>query len=383
MTLRLRRGSTSVLVCSLVAAALAAACGGDPETANDSTLDSGGSGGVGAGTSSGGTLAFGGDLGIGATGGSNAVDHGDLVIDLGAKEVAANGEPVKVELGVSYEDGTKPNGVVWTVDDTTIGSVDQDGVFTANGWVAGTVTVTVTVGGQSASVEITVVVEISENPGDVADGAKDDLLAGGQDGPNGVGPDGDFRFLYPYDETVFPRGLAAPVLQFSGEAADATLVELKVGDFKYTAFFAESDPPRITLPAQAWKGATQSAKGDDWLTVSVTKISGDKVTGPVKQRYRIAQGSLKGIVYYNTYASPLAGNEGAVMRIKPGNEADVLLAGCHVCHSVSSQGNCWFRVSTGATAATRTTALRIRCLPTVRAPSSIKTRTVASTLSVA
>ena len=54
------------------------------------------------------------------------------------------------------------------------------------------------------------------------------------------------------------------------QRADATMVVLEVGGFKYTAFFGGSAPPRITLPEQAWKGATLSATGADWLTVSIT-----------------------------------------------------------------------------------------------------------------
>jgi hypothetical protein len=339
MRLNARLG-TSGLICSLLASALAGACGGDPDSGAEAGNSGGASGGLtgsGADTASGGSIVVAGTGAGPANGGSGAQQ--DLVINLDAQEITVSGEPVSIELEVEYADGSKPNGVVWSVDDTTIGSIDQDGVFTANGWVAGTVTITVEVGGQSASVEITVVVDVKENPGDVDDGTQDTLSEGGSGGPNDVGPDGDFAYLYPYDETVFPRGLSAPVLQLGGSAADATLVVLEVGDFKYSAYYADSDPPRITLPEQAWKGATLSAKGDDWLTVSVTKISGDDVTGPVSQRHRIAQGSLKGIIYYNTYASPLAGNEGAIMRIKPGESADVLQAGCTVCHSVSSQGN--------------------------------------------
>jgi len=338
MRLNARLG-TSGLICSLMASALAGACGGSPAPERSSAIgDAGstsdsGSGGAGASNpnpGAAGTIVFGGTGGSAGSGGTTALP--ELVIELDAPEITVSGEPTSIDLVVKYADGSTPNGVVWTVDDTAIGSVDQDGVFTANGWVAGTVTVTVEVGGQSSSVAIKVVVDITENPGAVSDATQDELAGGGS-------ADADFRFLYPYDETVFPRGLSAPVLQLAGVAADATMVVLEVGDFKYTALLSGSTPPRVTLPEEAWKGATLSTTAADWLTVSVTKISGSDVTGPVSQRYRVAQGSLKGIVYYNTYASPLAGNEGAVMRVKPGKDAEVLQAGCTVCHSVSSQGN--------------------------------------------
>ncbi|MFO0677464.1 MAG: hypothetical protein U0169_13095 [Polyangiaceae bacterium] len=63
---------------------------------------------------------------------------------------------------------------------------------------------------------------------------------------------------------------------------------------------------------------------------------------------RVAQGSLKGVVYYNSYDSKLAraGAEkdyGAIMRIRPGATAEVYqggqAGGCTVCHNVSANGN--------------------------------------------
>ena len=67
-------------------------------------------------------------------------------------------------------------------------------------------------------------------------------------------------------------------------------------------------------------------------------MSGGVVTGPLEQQWSIAQGSLKGAIYYNTYRSALAPT-GGVMRIRPGQNAEVLQKGCTVCHSVSSKGN--------------------------------------------
>ncbi len=47
---------------------------------------------------------------------------------------------------------------------------------------------------------------------------------------------------------------------------------------------------------------------------------------------------MKGAIYYNTHRSALA-DTGGVMRIRPGQNAEVLQKGCTVCHSVSSKGN--------------------------------------------
>jgi hypothetical protein len=81
----------------------------------------------------------------------------------------------------------------------------------------------------------------------------------------------------------------------------------------------------------------------DPVVIQVTKSSGGAITGPIKETWTIAQGSLKGTVYYNTYTSPKANGVGAVMRIRPGSDADVFIGGsaggCTVCHTVSANGS--------------------------------------------
>jgi hypothetical protein len=262
-----------------------------------------------------------------------------LVVTAEQTELEVSGEPATVQLSARFEDGSKPNAVVWSVDDTGIGSVSDSGEFRSNGFVAGDVTITATVGSQTASVTLHVTVAITSDADGLDATLKDDLLVGGQDGPSGVGPDADFRFLYPYDKTVFPRGLAAPLLQLGGADADATYVKISAGTFSYEAFAAGAGLTQVTVPAEVWRGVTLSAAAGEWVEVAVTKASGGEITGPVSQRWLIAPGSLKGFVYYNTYRSLLAGNNGAVMRIKPGEDATVLQKGCTVCHTVSAHGN--------------------------------------------
>jgi len=52
-------------------------------------------------------------------------------------------------------------------------------------------------------------------------------------------------------------------------------------------------------------------------------------TGPVNTTWFIAQASLKGIVYYNTYKSPAGPETAAVMRIER-SDAEVVVSGCTV-----------------------------------------------------
>jgi hypothetical protein len=328
-------------LCSV--AALVAACGGNP-SATDDVDDSAGAGGEqssGARGGGGGTGNLGLDLGgePGAPQGGAGVELPELKVTAEQEQVEATGSAVSVQLEARFVDGSRPNKVVWSVDDTAIGSVSDSGEFMANGFTAGDVTITGSVGSRSASVTLHVEVAVVSDPDSLDSSVRDSLITGGQAGPSGVGPDADFRFLYPYDKTVFPRGLAAPLLQLGGAEADATYVKVTTTGFSYEAFAAGGAPTRVTLPEAVWRGLTLSAGAGDWVEVSVTKVTGGEVTGPVTQRWQIAQGSLKGFVYYNTYRSKLAGDNGAVMRIKPGETAKVLQSGCTVCHSVSARGN--------------------------------------------
>jgi hypothetical protein len=329
------------LSASSLGLALAAACSGNPHLLAPGDHGAGGEQGLAAAGPGEGGQGL--DLGLGAAtatdqGGASATDSA-LVVTAEEEQLDVNGEPETVQLSARYADGSRPNTIVWSVDDAGLGSVNDAGEFRSSGFVAGTVTVTATVGSQTASVALHISVAITSDPDALAPQLQDALVTGGRDGVNGVGPDPDFRFLYPYDKTVFPRGLAAPLLQLGGSDADATYVKITVGDFSYEAFAAGSAPTRVTVPQDVWRGVTLSAPPGEWVDVAVSKASGGDVTGPVSERWLIAPGSLKGFVYYNTYRSKLAGNNGAVMRIKPGENAMVLQSGCTVCHGVSARGN--------------------------------------------
>ncbi len=336
------RSWASLLTASSLAAAIVAACGGNPTLENR-----GGTGGDGRPIGAGGERSpigsggdgFGLELGGALQGSAGEAPLPQLFVTAESDSLEVHGEPATLQISARYDDGSRPNRVVWSVEDGRFGSINDAGEFRSNGFVAGDVTITAGVGSQSASITIHVTVAIESDPDGLEEGQKDALLAGGAGGPRDIGPDGDFRFLYPYDRTVFPQGLAAPELQLGGARADATYVEIHAGDFSYRAFAGESEPTRIALPNGVWRGITGSTGGEDWVEVAVTKLASGEVTGPVSARWRIAQGSLKGFVYYNTYRSKLAGNSGAVMRMKPGEDAKVLQSGCTVCHSVSAHGN--------------------------------------------
>jgi hypothetical protein len=260
----------------------------------------------------------------------------------------------------------------WSLDAPEIGSFDSAGLFTASGLVGGTTTVTARAAGGSATTTLTVKLELTATSGNVSSAVQKQLEAGGAappavaTGPTpdaAAPPDGGeidaassdqalaaagFEWLYPYDGTVFPRGLSEPILQFSGAAADALYVHITIPSVEYEGFFGSGSMGQVDIGASAWQAITSSATASDSVLVQITKVAGGVVTGPITEHWSIAQGTLKGTVYYNSYDSQLFGTAGAsnggILKLKPGSLAAPLVGGatrseCTVCHAVSSDGS--------------------------------------------
>jgi hypothetical protein len=320
-----RRAFPVVLLTALGAASIAAACGG-------------GGGSTGTGTSThgtGGHAATGGSGGSGLGGGLlTSSSSGQMaVLGITPKDpiLDVTGVPGSVQLDAVMSDGSDPGKVTWDIGDVVVGTVSPAGLFTSQGFVAGVAQVTAKALGQTATTNVTVRVHITDNQGNVSPADQTTLQAGGS-------ADAGFRWLYPYDGTVFPRALRAPELQLGGTAADATYVKISFGNFLYEGYFAASNPVRAAIPQSVWKGLTLSASGTDKVKVDVTKLSGGQASGPVSETWTIAPGSFKGVIYYNTYKSAQT-STGAVMRVKPNVDAEVFIGNCTVCHSVSANGN--------------------------------------------
>lgn len=179
---------------------------------------------------------------------------------------------------------------------------------------------------------------ITENPGGVSTSTQTQLQNGGN-------ADATFQWLYPYDNTVFPRGLLPPTFQFNGTAADAMYVHITSAGLDYKGYFAPSGTPlRQALPAASWSAIVEAAGPlPDQLKVQVTKSSSGQVTGPITETWPVAQGNIRGTIYYETYNSTLAGGVGGVgiMQIAPGATKPVpLKSGCaNVCHTASADGS--------------------------------------------
>lgn len=199
-------------------------------------------------------------------------------------------------------------------------------------------------GGDGGHPMPTMPVAIDDCPGSLTASQVSALQAGGPVDPA-------MKWLYPYDQTIFPGGLLAPVLQWTPQAAgSASAVYLHMHSqlFDYKGCFGATNPADLTIPQMVWATAWDQSNGpNDPLAVELTTMAGTSVSGPIKESWTFALGSLKGVVYYNTYTSPQVGNNGAVMAIEPGASKPspfLVIQGssptgpCISCHSVSSNG---------------------------------------------
>ncbi|MDD9947155.1 MAG: hypothetical protein OXU20_39310 [Myxococcales bacterium] len=168
--------------------------------------------------------------------------------------------------------------------------------------------------------------------------------------------DDAMAFLYPYDGTVFPRGLPGPWLQWSPagqQPVEAVFVHARSRHYEYRGCFAATPEARVQFPTDAWDRAFVANEGpSDPLRVEITTRAGGVVSGPIAVELTLARATLKGAIYYNTYGSLKASLQGVlngvVMRIQPGaSEPEVFVSAqtpsiagdvCVGCHSVSADG---------------------------------------------
>lgn len=311
-----RRAWWSALLVLCVAIAVAAGCGSNGS--NNSTGTDAGMGDDATGMMDSGHLGF----GDGAAS-SITISPQNPVLDVSAPGVTLKFQAL--ENGVSVP-------ATWTIDVADIGTIDNTGLFVASGVIGGPTTVTAQVGNMTAKTVLTVKLTLTDNSGNVPPATQTQLTGGGTADPT-------FKWLYPYDGTVFPRGINPPILQTGGTGWDYAYLHISFSSLDYKGFYGPSTPERLALTAGIWKAVTLSAQSTDTVKVELTKISGGKVTGPVTEGWTIAQGTLRGTVYYDSYDSPLAGNTGAILSVRPGQTAKVVIAGCRVCHSVSADGS--------------------------------------------
>jgi hypothetical protein len=136
-------------------------------------------------------------------------------------------------------------------------------------------------------------------------------------------------------------------------------VRIRAKAFEYDGCLKTTAGGSVELPQRVWDRAGEQTQGPSApFTVSIATLDGDRVHGPLEHHIVIAQANLKGSVFYNSYNSKLTGGSGglgggifgglggfgggggAVLRLKPGQDAEYFAhtGACTGCHSVSANG---------------------------------------------
>ncbi len=225
----------------------------------------------------------------------------------------------------------------WDYDRLDLASLGvQSGVFSATGFAGGKGTVTFDPAGDLGAVQTsaTVKLQFTSEPDPVDPGIKDGFGMA-------VDPDPAMVLLYPYDKTVFPRGLTGPTVQWNGGAADDLYYIHVYSDyFEFKAYTKVAPPSRYNfpkMPADVWLKLTASTEGP--VVFDIQRFDGNKAYLAKTQTWTIAPANLTGAVYYWEV------NNGNVVRLNIGDAAPQTFinkppgVACVACHSVSKDGS--------------------------------------------
>lgn len=387
----------------------ATSSGGAGGTASTQTSTSGSGGATSSNGSGGSSFVTSSSSGTGGSGGAQM--QGFDVQPAALQTITVNaGQTMPTITYAATLDG-HPINAGWGVDHGNIGTIPPapaaSATFTPTGTTGGLVTVLAGLNGTTLKRQVFVQLTASQNGADPSNPATESQIAtsvaqlaagGGIGGVGGEGlgvavtdpatlsalasPSGDgsaqgLVLLYPYDKTVFPRGLLAPLLQWRWSTGDADAIQIQLettsGSFKWTGTFGRpailsqtgGKFIRHPIPQDVWTMATNTAGGatpngmPDQLVVRLTVAQGGQAYGPITEKWTIAPARLSGTVYYNSYGTQLVKNStdsdytgkqygAAVLAIKGGDTGPSVVAGppsgydgagCRVCHVVSSDGS--------------------------------------------
>lgn len=298
-----------------------------------------------------GAFAEGDEGGIGETGHADASSTGTAAIDP-VVEVAISPSDVEivvidgvippaiafVALGTTEHGETVPLAGTWSFERPDLAHLDGD-ALTATALAGGTATLTFTGEDGSATTDVTVSLVVVDDPV----GVDPDVV---QAFDGATLPDPALDLLYPYDQTVFPRGLAGPTLMWSGGgASDIYRVRIRGTTYDFTGYTLASPPSRYALPSttvDVWRQLTDSTPGP--VSVEIQRYDGVNAYLPQTQTWVLSTANLRGAIYY-WEISALDLPSGDVVRLDPGASASQPYlersAGttCIGCHSVSRDGS--------------------------------------------
>ena len=267
---------------------------------------------------------------------------------------------------------------LWSIDRFDIAQIADDGTLKVVTPISGPIVVRAFVGTLTGTVTSNVTVAVIEkgtsNP-DVSGATASSYPA-----ENPLNVDLDLDLIYPYAQTVFPLGLAPPLVQWRKTlAATSVLVTLRYPSgsatplYSYGQILAESQTfpvplraaqPRAQLDAAHWSEFEQTVNrnratygGSADIIVRRIVAGSAKVSKTIPIKF--AAGQLKGRVYYNSYGTSLVKNySGAIqstggafpggqfgaatLAVVAGQAAPSIIAGstgCRVCHSANATGS--------------------------------------------
>lgn len=408
---RVPRSSLRFLILPLLVCALAAACGSSPDNSTfvPRGVDAGGDGTApfDSGTLQEGSIINGDGSGSSSGGGGDSSAGFDVEPSTLQTITVTLGQPIPTVVFKATDQG-QPVTAGWSVDAGNLATITSGpsttGTVSPTGNGGGLVTVTAGRNNVTLTRQVFIKIVATQNgpnnsPGEVAQipTSTGQLTSGG--GVGGVGGEGlgtavtdqatltalgspssngsaqGLAYLYPYDATVWPRGLLAPLLQWTWSTGDADAIAIKLattsGSYTWTGTFGRppilmqtgGDYIRAPIPQDVWAMATGTAGGPlpgggtDKLTVSLVVAKSGVGYGPISETWTVAPGLLDGIIYYQSYGTQLAQNlggavggngmfGGAVLSIHVGDTGPKLAAGasgdtsaCRVCHSVAAGGS--------------------------------------------
>jgi hypothetical protein len=294
------------------------------------------------------------------------IQPADPVVDVSIDNGVVTVTPVDF---VAIANGSTQVTASWTLDRGDLGPIGSGtGVFSASGLGAGVGHVTAQYGTVIAQTSVTVNVRMTQNggasspdagaggvggtgPGSPVSGGTQGVLTGPATPPASAA---ELGWLYPYDKTVWPRGLLAPLLQWqTTHATTAVYIHAKAKYYEFKGFYGGTQLVNQPFDEQAWATATGSNAGDP-LHVELTITDGTKTVGPIAEDWTIAPGELQGTVYYDSYntqlAPPLPGQStsAAIIAIQPAAAKPALAlpqlaqTQCVVCHELSGDGSTMF-----------------------------------------
>jgi hypothetical protein len=166
----------------------------------------------------------------------------------------------------------------------------------------------------------------------------------------------NIQILYPYPQTVFPRSIAAPLVQWNNEGVAASAVKVTIqypttGTPIYTVagIIPESNPPQFQIDQNGWAYLDQTAAGQDAL-ISIQRVVNGALLNPVTETVHFAPMPLRGSIFYTEYN--VDAWTGQVKSMSPFGTSPAQVAlggsGCPVCHSVSANGSTLITSNWGA-----------------------------------